>query len=62
MISSDVEDFFVDTVKDTIDYRVKHDVKRNDFLQLLIQLMDENQEDDVDTLATLTEGKSESKT
>jgi cytochrome P450 family 6 len=38
---ADVEKFFVDLVRDTIDHREKNDVKRNDFMQLMIQLKNE---------------------
>jgi cytochrome P450 family 6 len=38
---ADVEKFFVDLVMDTIDYREKNDVKRNDFMQLMIQMKNE---------------------
>ncbi|KAK7789226.1 hypothetical protein R5R35_007051 [Gryllus longicercus] len=34
----DISDFFMKAVKDTVDYREKNNVKRNDFLQLLIEL------------------------
>jgi cytochrome P450 family 6 len=37
----DVEKFFTDLVRDTIDYREKNDIKRNDFMQLMIQLKNE---------------------
>ena len=53
-MSSDVEDFFVGAVRDTIDYRVKNEVKRNDFLQLLIQLMNKGFIEDVDTVTTVS--------
>jgi len=40
----DVSDFFMSVVRGTIDYRAKTGYKRNDFMQLLIELMqvDEN--------------------
>ncbi|XP_069702400.1 probable cytochrome P450 6a14 [Periplaneta americana] len=34
----DVSDYFMKMVRDTVAYREKNDVKRNDFMQLLIQL------------------------
>lgn len=38
LLSKEVTDFFLNIVKDTIEYREKNDVKRNDFMHLLIQL------------------------
>lgn len=35
----DSSDFFFNIVKDTVDYRNKNDIHRNDFMQLLIQLL-----------------------
>jgi cytochrome P450 family 6 len=43
-VDDDVEKFFVDLVRDTIDYREKNDIKRNDFMQLMIQLKNEGYE------------------
>ena len=37
-IDSDVSKYFRNIVKETVEYREKNNVKRNDFLQLLIQL------------------------
>ena len=34
----DVSKYFMKMVKDTVEYREKNDVKRNDFMQLLIQM------------------------
>ncbi|XP_055697199.1 probable cytochrome P450 6a14 [Phlebotomus papatasi] len=46
----DVTSFFMDLLRDTIDYREKNNVKRNDFLSLLIQLKNTGklEGDDVD--------------
>jgi cytochrome P450 family 6 len=41
MFDDDVEKFFVDLVRETIDYREKNNVNRNDFMQLLIKLKNE---------------------
>jgi cytochrome P450 family 6 len=37
-IDSDISKFFRNMVQETVEYREKNNVKRNDFLQLLIQL------------------------
>ncbi|XP_014250631.1 probable cytochrome P450 6a14 isoform X1 [Cimex lectularius] len=34
----DIRDYFVNVIKDTIDYRVEKKVRRNDFLDLMLQL------------------------
>ncbi|KAJ8913633.1 hypothetical protein NQ315_007350 [Exocentrus adspersus] len=39
---NDTSDFFRKVVEDTITYRWKNNVTRNDFLQLLLELMDKN--------------------
>jgi cytochrome P450 family 6 len=55
--SDEVTDFFVNVVKETLDYREKNNIERKDFLNLLIQLKkkidisendDEEEEKDVD--------------
>ncbi|KAH8401698.1 hypothetical protein KR009_007401, partial [Drosophila setifemur] len=33
-----VEDFYMNIIKDTVDYRVKNNVKRNDFMDMLIDM------------------------
>lgn len=38
LIDKDVSDFFMSSIKDTVEYREKNDVKRNDFLNLLLQI------------------------
>ncbi|PSN38879.1 hypothetical protein C0J52_18964 [Blattella germanica] len=37
-IDEHVSKYFLEMVKDTVEYREKNDIKRNDFMQLLIQL------------------------
>ncbi|XP_021934435.1 cytochrome P450 6k1-like [Zootermopsis nevadensis] len=37
-LSKGVTDYFMKMVKETVEYREKNDVKRNDFMQLMIQL------------------------
>jgi cytochrome P450 family 6 len=38
LFHKDIEEFFMSIVSDTIDYREKNEIARNDFLHLLIQL------------------------
>lgn len=38
LIHKDIEDFFIKTVSDTVQYREKNNISRNDFLQLLIDM------------------------
>lgn len=38
LIRREVSDFFMKVVKDTVEYRESNDVRRNDFMHLLIQL------------------------
>lgn len=38
LIDEDVSDFFLSSIRETVEYREKHEVKRNDFLSLLLQL------------------------
>lgn len=38
LIAKDVTEFIIKVVKETVDYRIKNNVTRKDFLQLLIQL------------------------
>ncbi|GLG95813.1 Cytochrome P450 6k1, partial [Gryllus bimaculatus] len=38
-----VADFFIRVVKETVDYREKNNIKRNDFMQLLIELRNKAQ-------------------
>lgn len=40
--SKQINDFFMKLVKDAIDYREANNIKRNDFLNLLIQMLDKN--------------------
>ncbi|XP_055697204.1 cytochrome P450 6A1-like [Phlebotomus papatasi] len=42
----DVSDFFMGVLRETIDYREKNNVKRNDFLSLLIQIKNTGKLDD----------------
>ncbi|EEB11224.1 conserved hypothetical protein [Pediculus humanus corporis] len=50
IIQKDVSDFFLNAVQETIEYRQKNNIKRNDFLQLLIQLINNGKLDDVDNI------------
>lgn len=38
VVHKDVSKFFLNVVKETVEYREKNNVKRNDFMDLLIQL------------------------
>lgn len=38
IVRDDVSEFFMNVVRDVVDYREKNDVKRNDFMDLLLQL------------------------
>ncbi|CAD7079493.1 unnamed protein product [Hermetia illucens] len=46
IFSKDVSDFFMNTVRETIKYREKSNVRRNDFMDLLIQLKNNKLEDE----------------
>nr|CAD7450083.1 unnamed protein product [Timema bartmani] len=46
LVSKDVNDFFLGMVKETLSYREKNKVVRNDFLQLLIQLKNKGKVDE----------------
>lgn len=35
-----MQEFFLHAVKETVDHRVKNNIRRNDFLQLLIDMME----------------------
>lgn len=55
MFHKDSTDFFFNIVKDTVDYRGNNAVHRNDFMQLLIQLMKTGScEGDTTTVEKLT--------
>jgi cytochrome P450 family 6 len=45
-IDSDVSKYFRNVVQETVEYREKNNVKRNDFLQLLIKLKNKGLLDD----------------
>lgn len=48
VVADDVSDFFLGSLKETIKYREANNVKRNDFLNMMMQLMKHGQLDDVD--------------
>ncbi|EAT39043.1 AAEL009125-PA [Aedes aegypti] len=43
-ILPDVAEFFMDVVKSTVEYRMKNNVRRNDFMDLLIAMLDDETE------------------
>ncbi|CAD7079500.1 unnamed protein product [Hermetia illucens] len=43
-VRKDVADFFIETVRKTIDYRVKNHIRRNDFMDLLIDINKDSDE------------------
>jgi len=45
-----VTEFFLGAFKETVDYREEKNIKRNDFMQLLIQLKNKGKLDDVDDI------------
>ncbi|KAK6635098.1 hypothetical protein RUM44_000347 [Polyplax serrata] len=47
-VPKDISDFFINAVKDTMDHREANNIKRNDFMDLLIQLKAKGKIDDVD--------------
>ncbi|EAA12401.2 AGAP008212-PA [Anopheles gambiae str. PEST] len=51
----DVSDFFMNAVRDTINYRVKNNVQRNDFVDLLIKMMSKDGEKSDDDSLTFNE-------
>lgn len=44
----EVSDFFLKAFKESMDYREKNNIRRNDFMDLLIQLKNKGKLDDVD--------------
>ncbi|XP_033154280.1 probable cytochrome P450 6a14 [Drosophila mauritiana] len=44
ILRDDLTDFFLSAVKNTVDYRLKNGIKRNDFMDQLIELRAEDQE------------------
>ncbi|XP_043662809.1 probable cytochrome P450 6a14 [Drosophila teissieri] len=44
VLPDDVTEFFMSTVKNTVDYRLKNGIKRNDFIEQMIELRAEDQE------------------
>ncbi|CRL03720.1 CLUMA_CG016319, isoform A [Clunio marinus] len=57
-IREDVAEFFMKIVKDVIEYREKNEVKRNDFMQLLLQLKNDGElADEGDSTSRLKLGR-----
>ncbi|XP_034652022.1 probable cytochrome P450 6a14 [Drosophila subobscura] len=44
LLPDELSEFFMNAVRNTVDYRLKNEIKRNDFLDELIQLRAENEE------------------
>uniref|UniRef100_A0A0K8UTZ0 Putative cytochrome P450 6a14 n=1 Tax=Bactrocera latifrons TaxID=174628 RepID=A0A0K8UTZ0_BACLA len=44
LLNDEVSEFFIDAVRKTVEYRIKNKVKRNDFMDMLIDMMAEDQE------------------
>lgn len=55
MFHDDVSEFYLNVVRDTISYRLKNDIKRNDFMDLLINMMQKDGEPKDDSLFTFEE-------
>lgn len=43
-IKNDINDFFINLIKETVAYRKKYNIVRNDFLDILISLQNEEKE------------------
>ncbi|KAF5298399.1 hypothetical protein FQR65_LT01177 [Abscondita terminalis] len=54
IVKKDVSEFFMNVVRETVEYREKNNVKRNDFMQLLIELKNAKDNESKPTL-TLNE-------
>ncbi|KAL0270234.1 UNVERIFIED_CONTAM: hypothetical protein PYX00_007706 [Menopon gallinae] len=52
LVPKDISDFFIGAVRDNIEYRERTNTKRNDFLQLLIQLMRTGKIEDIQLMRT----------
>lgn len=50
LVPDDVSAFFMSAVRDTVEYRVKNKVQRNDFMDLLIKLRNEQKSSDLKDL------------
>ncbi|XP_067005228.1 probable cytochrome P450 6a13 [Anabrus simplex] len=48
LAGKEVDDFFLNAVKETVQYRIKHNIKRDDFMHLLIQLKQRGKLNDED--------------
>lgn len=60
----EVTEFFITAVRDVIEYREKHNIVRNDFMELLIRLKNEGRvrddDDEVSTIRTTISEQDES--
>lgn len=55
LIPEDLAAFFMDTIEQTVDYRIKNKIERNDMMSLLIKLMQEGDNDSGSGKITLNE-------
>jgi len=50
----DVSDFFLSSIRDTVEYREKNNIQRNDFLNLLLQIKNTGKIDSGEAMGTMT--------
>ncbi|XP_058819081.1 probable cytochrome P450 6a23 [Topomyia yanbarensis] len=55
VLDKDVSDFFLNVVRETVDYRVKNNIKRNDFMDLLIQMRNPEESESGEGLLSFNE-------
>lgn len=61
-MATEIESFFIDVVKKTVEYREKNHVERNDFMQLLLQLKNQGKVNDDENLNVYTKQNHEGET
>ena len=40
ILAADVSEFFLSSIRETVDYRQKNKIERNDFMDLMLKIMD----------------------